>query len=1025
MELNSNESLLKNTLDSCIDMVQVFKAVRNKQNELVDFVWVLHNSASELIHGDVIGKSLLKTNRGVLSEGVFDALKRVANTGLSEQYELHYVHEQFNGWFIQSAVKLDDGVVTTTTNITERKKAEQQLLVVKERLQATLDSSLYFVQAFQAVRNGNGDIIDFTWILTNHIWNSHYGDVIGQSLLQRNPAVIETGLFDQFVQVTETGITIDQEIYYPYEQFHDQWFHQLVMKMGDGFVLNSQDITQKKLAEREIFRLKDEIAQNATDKYQNIFNSIDDGFAILELLIDESNVVNDFIYREVNAAFAQHAGITDVIGKSAKELFPNLEDYWLEGITEFLQTGEVVRIEGYHQDLGRWFTTHFARVGGKSSRLISVVFSDISERKAQEHLQAYLLRISDKLRLLSDGREIEGAVAAEALNYFQCDRCLYSTIEDCSVVIRQDAFVTGLTSMKGSYSLTEFKIFNKAIKNGRPVVVHNIRHSEIVDESLWSLLLSLDIQSFLDIPVVKSGELVGVFTLTACNPRIWTDMEIATAAETAERTWSAIERARGEEKLRKSRERLRVTMESATDYAIITMDINGKIEAWNKGAEFIFGYTEKEVVGQSLELIFTPEDRENNVLWEELRKAAENGRANDERWHFRRDGSRFYMSGVLSPIFDGQLTGFVKVARDMTAQKAADEQLRISEERSRVALQSADMAAWDWNVIDDTIRWNDQHFTILGLEPEDRLLDPGFFLRFIHPEDIQMVSKELMEAVNETGQYTAEAFRIIRADGVVRWMTGYGRTVSWENGKSSRMVGVMFDITARKELEQQKEHFIGIASHELKTPVTSIKAYTEVLQELFAETGDSRSAELMRKMDIQVDRLTQLIYMLLDTTRIAGGKMELQKSNFAMNELIMETADALRGLAGSQRIELQLDGEVIIYADRERIRQVLINLVGNAIKYAAGTERIIIRSGSTDKELIVSVQDFGIGIDEEEQQKVFEQFFRARDTTNISGLGLGLFISATIVREHLGRIWLNSRKGEGALFSFALPLTDT
>ena len=243
-----------------------------------------------------------------------------------------------------------------------------------------------------------------------------------------------------------------------------------------------------------------------------------------------------------------------------------------------------------------------------------------------------------------------------------------------------------------------------------------------------------------------------------------------------------------------------------------------------------------------------------------------------------------------------------------------------------------------------------------------------------------------------------------------------------EDGTGKRLLAVLQDITQRKRLERLKDEFIGVASHELRTPVTGIKAYTQLLEEVFAEKGDEKSAELMQKLEVQVDRLNALIGTLLDTTRITEGKLKLLKTDFCINGLITETAETVQHISAQHTIQLQLEAAVPIHADRERIRQVLTNLIGNAVKYSPAADHIIISTSVIGRELQVCVQDFGIGMTEEAQQQVFDQFYRSSEAGTFSGLGLGLYISASIIREHGGCIWVESRPGKGALFCFMLPL---
>jgi len=472
-----------------------------------------------------------------------------------------------------------------------------------------------------------------------------------------------------------------------------------------------------------------------------------------------------------------------------------------------------------------------------------------------------------------------------------------------------------------------------------------------------------------------------------------------------------------------SEARLRVTMESVKDYAIITTGKDGIINAWNTGAFHIFGYTEQEAIGQSLDMIFSEVDRKQGAPEKERRVAREQGRAIDERWHMRKDGTLFYMSGVMAPIINNQLTGYVKVAQDMTDRKAVEQALALSEERYRVALKSAEMGAWDWNIKTNQVVWNEQHYIMLGIQPQTEPQSGYFLIQFVHREDVEFVSEKLQSAIESSGIFHAE-FRIIKADtGEMRWMNGYGRSVASEDGRAARIVGVIYDVTQRKMLEQQKDEFIGIASHELKTPVTSIKAYAEVLQEMFQEANDNRSVELMQKLDAQVDRLTELIKALLDTTKISEGQLLLLREKFDINELIREHIDDIKHISSRHRIVFEAGEVQPVTADRERIGQVLTNLMSNAIKYSPKGGEVRIQSESVDNGVRVQVMDEGIGIPEDMHDKVFQRFFRVRDAhiNTFPGMGLGLYITAGIIYRHGGTINVENRPEKGTVFSFFVP----
>ena len=224
-------------------------------------------------------------------------------------------------------------------------------------------------------------------------------------------------------------------------------------------------------------------------------------------------------------------------------------------------------------------------------------------------------------------------------------------------------------------------------------------------------------------------------------------------------------------------------------------------------------------------------------------------------------------------------------------------------------------------------------------------------------------------------------------------------------------------------MEQQKDDFIGIASHELKTPVTSIKAYAEVLHETFLGSGDTASATLLEKLDVQVDRLIELIKALLDTSKIAEGKLILKPEQFKLNTLVKERTEDLQRLSNRHQLTMHSKEEITITADRERIGQALTNLISNAIKYSPKGGNIDIALNQLNNEVQVSIKDEGIGISEGARSKVFDRFFREESVQkqNFSGMGLGLYVTAKIIFEHGGKIWVESIQGEGSIFYFTLP----
>ncbi|MHB8645365.1 MAG: sensor histidine kinase [Thermomicrobiales bacterium] len=223
-----------------------------------------------------------------------------------------------------------------------------------------------------------------------------------------------------------------------------------------------------------------------------------------------------------------------------------------------------------------------------------------------------------------------------------------------------------------------------------------------------------------------------------------------------------------------------------------------------------------------------------------------------------------------------------------------------------------------------------------------------------------------------------------------------------------------------------RDEFMSLASHELKTPVTSLKMYTQVLRRQAERRGETDVTERFIKMERQIDKLTGLINDLLNVARIEGGRLEFLDELFDLNAVVREAVDAVQPTTAKHTITIEGDIDTPIWGDGERIGQVVTNLLTNAVKYSPQADRVLVRLAREDERAIVSVQDFGIGIDEDHQPKIFDQFYRVSDPSEKTypGLGLGLHIASEIVRRHGGTLGVQSAKNAGAIFTVTLPVIE-
>jgi signal transduction histidine kinase len=224
-----------------------------------------------------------------------------------------------------------------------------------------------------------------------------------------------------------------------------------------------------------------------------------------------------------------------------------------------------------------------------------------------------------------------------------------------------------------------------------------------------------------------------------------------------------------------------------------------------------------------------------------------------------------------------------------------------------------------------------------------------------------------------------------------------------------------------RELNKKKDEFIGLASHELKTPLTSINAYLQFLQRSLIT--DEKNHQLIAKALQQVGKLSGLISDLLDVSKIASGKLPLLPSKFNMTELLQEAVEIIKCGNIKHLIEVNYqDEEISLVADPQRIEQVIINLLSNAMKYSPDADRVIVKVSQTETDVVLTVQDFGIGIKDDHHSRIFSRFYRVEDMApHISGLGIGLYISDDIISRHGGTLIVESKFGVGSIFSFKLP----
>jgi len=294
----------------------------------------------------------------------------------------------------------------------------------------------------------------------------------------------------------------------------------------------------------------------------------------------------------------------------------------------------------------------------------------------------------------------------------------------------------------------------------------------------------------------------------------------------------------------------------------------------------------------------------------------------------------------------------------------------------------------------------------------------------VHPDDLETSATAWKYAVTNKQKYEHE-FRFKRnADGAYRWHYAQAIPFKDERGNIAAWIGTSIDVDDQKKQLERKDEFIGVASHELKTPLTSLKGYLQLME--LQENLSDPVRSYISKANISLVKLQRLVDQLLDASKIKAGKLEFSKQIFNLTHLVTQCIENCSIMYPLFNIKKQLQENIMVMGNEDRIEQVFMNLVNNAVKYSPDNKDIVVRTESDGSRAVVSVTDFGVGMSDEDQKFVFERFYRVNGHDHLTpGLGMGLYIASEIIKEHKGEIAVKSTLNEGCVFTFSLPLATS
>lgn len=390
-----------------------------------------------------------------------------------------------------------------------------------------------------------------------------------------------------------------------------------------------------------------------------------------------------------------------------------------------------------------------------------------------------------------------------------------------------------------------------------------------------------------------------------------------------------------------------------------------------------------------------------------------------------RDGepTEGYFNFICQPVKDnsGEITSVLQVVTDVTTQVKARLEVQKAEEMMRFAIDAAKLGVWHINTETNALIYNTTLADIFGYEGEENMTYDQAIAQVT--EDYRdVINDEIQKAISGKGDYDITYSQRRFNDGELIWLRSLGKVTKDQNGDFSTFSGFVMDVTESKKDEERKNDFIGMVSHELKTPLTSLNGYLQLLQSKARKSNDTFTSGALEIAGKQVKKMTSMINGFLNISRLESGKIILNKSSFRLDELLKSTVEEVVVMDSDHNISFTIIDAIDIFADYDKISNVISNLLSNAVKYAPNSKEIEVTCQIVDHAAQISVRDEGMGINQEDIEKLFERYYRVENNHTISGFGIGLYLSAEIIERHNGKIWAESELGKGSTFYFSVPL---